>query len=562
MLVSHLVRRAAALVVVTTAFLSAQDLRLTYLGEGVNNELGRSIAGGLDVDGDGRPDWISGARGFSTSTFAGKAHVYSGIGSLLHTFVGLAAGDEFGVSVLLVPDLNGDGRAEVVVGSRYGNGLAGNDSGRVNIYAGGTWASLAVLEGSAPGENFGASVADVGDQNADGKPDIAIGVPCMGNGTLGRVEVRSGANFSILSVFTGTQLGEWFGYTVSAAGDLNNDGVTDIAVASIAFDGPAGVDAGKVTVFRGGSGVTIPTTLLQFDGEGAGDRIGIAMANVGDMDNDGIKDLVFGANRYDAPGTTINDNRGRAYLVGGGNGNLLRTWTGEEPKDWMGIGVASAGDIDGDGVSEILLGACQTEKGGAGRAYIVDGTNGNVRHAMRGEHASGISGNGDAFGFAVASVGDLDGDGACEFAVGAYGVDGFAGGNTGKLYTYSSAVRYINPNAAAPQHLDLRAVTWPTVGTDFTMKVTGAPANSVGLLGVSATRSDIALWGGTFYLDFASLTLAQFTTDGFGAAQFTTAIPSVVQLINLRGLVQIIVFDQAQISSVAWSNGMQIVLVP
>jgi hypothetical protein len=172
--------------------LFAQDPRFSVLGEGSGNELGRTISGGYDVNGDGRLDWIAGARGSAASTFPGKRYLYSGSGALLHTFIGQSAGDELGAAVALSPDLDGDGIGEVLVGSRYANGAAGNDCGRLTVYRGGTWTPLATIEGVLPGENLGASVAVVGDQDGDGKADFAVGVPCLVNGTPGRVEVRSG----------------------------------------------------------------------------------------------------------------------------------------------------------------------------------------------------------------------------------------------------------------------------------------------------------------------------------------------------------------------------------
>ena len=541
--------------------LAAQDPRFSVLGEASGNELGRTIAGGHDVNGDGRLDWIAGARGSQSSSFPGKAYVYSGNGALLHTFIGQQAGDELGAAVALSPDLDGDGIGEVLVGSRYANGVAGNDTGRLTIYRGGTWTPLVILEGTLPGENFGASVAVVGDQNGDGKADFAVGVPCLVNGTSGRVEIRSGATFQTLVTYTGTQAAEWFGYSVAPAGDLNSDGVPDIAVASVAYDGPAGVDAGRISVFRGGI-APLTTRLILVEGEGAGDRLGISMASVGDMNADLIPDLVFGASRFDLPGTPTNDNRGRAYLYSGANGTLLRTWTGEASKDWFGIGVSNGGDVDGDGIDEILIGACQTDKGGAGRAYLINGVTGQVLHVLRGEHASGIPGNGDAYGFAVSTLGDLDLDGASEFVVGAYGVDGFGGPNTGKLYVYSSAVVYFGVGLPAPQHLPLRAQTWPTIGTTFDVNVAGAVPFMPSLLGVAATRVDSQLWGGTMYLDFATVTFAPFNMDASGSYTFSVPIPNDVQLINLRGVMQVVSYDVTQPAFAGWSNGLQLTLVP
>jgi hypothetical protein len=216
----------------------------------------------------------------------------------------------------------------------------------------------------------------------------------------------------------------------------------------------------------------------------------------------------------------------------------MRTWTGEAQKDWFGIGVSNGGDVDGDGIDEILIGACQTDKGGAGKAYLVNGVTGQFCTCfaanMRAAFPATATLSGSRSRLSATSIRH----GASEFVVGAYGVDGFGGPNTGKLYVYSSAVLYYGIGLPAPQHLRLRAQTWPTIGTSFNAGVVGALPSCPPSLGLAATRVESQLWGGTMYLDYATVTFLPFSMDAFGAYVFSIPIPNDVNLINLRGVTQ------------------------
>lgn len=141
-------------------------------------------------------------------------------------------------------------------------------------------------------------------------------------------------------------------------------------------------------------------------------RFGHALAVAGDVDGDGLSELIVGAPGDDSAGLDV----GRVFLLRGKDGVLLQTWTGEAVEDFFGAAVAGPGDVDGDGVPDVLVGAYRHDTGGtrAGRAYVFSGATSLPLHVIDGLAP------GDEFGVGVAAVGDVDGDGRPDFAVGAH----------------------------------------------------------------------------------------------------------------------------------------------
>lgn len=214
---------------------------------------------------------------------------------------------------------------------------------------------------------------------------------------------------------------DMFGWSVAPAGDVNGDGVPDLIVGAPAYDGVAGF-AGKAYLFYGpitsdGSAANADATIRA---QTFGDNLGISVAAAGDVDNDGFDDLIIGARSNDTPGIQA----GRAYLfLGPLNGNLTNaqadaTFSGVEFEE-LGFSVASAGDLNDDGFSDLVLGAHRYSAASLGRAYVFFGP-------ITGHHASAsadaiITGefNNDDLGTSVASAGDVDGDGIDDLIVGA-----------------------------------------------------------------------------------------------------------------------------------------------
>jgi len=296
-------------------------------------------------------------------------------------------------------------------------------------------------------DTFGISVANAGDVNKDGIDDIVVGAylwdkPIPGSKkklkSIGRVYVYSGRDGSELwaTQMVGERSGDWFGYSVSGA-DVNGDGYADIIVGAPRADLTTTVngkvkvlkkDAGKTYIYSGKTGALMATV----QGDVAGDNLGWSVANAGDTDHDGVPDVVIGAPKADVvvAGKALKD-AGRALVCSGAVlasavdptanactvGNALFTVAGNTAGDWLGRAVAGAGDVDGDGHADVLIGLPKDDPAGkkdAGAAVIYSGATGTEWARANGENA------GDWFGYSVAGAGDLDGDTKADIVVGAY----------------------------------------------------------------------------------------------------------------------------------------------
>jgi len=398
----------------------------TFTGE-ADDHLGWSVSGAGDVNNDGYADLIVGAL-----ANVGRADVYSGrTGTLLWTFTGQASLDWFGSSVAGAGDVDNDGYADVIVGSPY-NDSVGSDAGLARVFSGHTGDLLWTFVGEAATSRLGWSVAGAGDLNNDGYDDVIIGAYWRGPG---KAYAHSGQTGELLWSSTGELSGDYFGWSVCGAGDVDNDGHADLIVGAIGNDA-GGESAGRVYVHSGQTGELLWT----FTGEAEGDYFGSSVSGAGDVDRDGYGDLIVGAQLSDAGG----EQAGRAYLYSGRTGAVLRTFTGESEGDRFGSSVAGAGDVNGDEYPDLVIGAPYNNAGGtdAGRAYLYSGRTGLLLWAISGEEA------GDRCGGCVSGAGDVDSNGYADLIVGASSND--AGGtNAGRAYVYSCA-----PPCDCPCHGD------------------------------------------------------------------------------------------------------------
>jgi ABC-type amino acid transport substrate-binding protein len=232
----------------------------TFNGDSAEDYFGRGLSSG-DVDDDGYADIVVGAHLADSTGKAdcGKVYVYSGKdGHLIWSWYGEATGDVFGAVVSATGDVNGDGYADIVVGSAWADYEGMTDAGKVWVFSGKTDSLLYTFHGQNAGDYFGFSVAIAGDVNLlrDGKDDIIIGAPFAGANETGKAYLFSGADGDTLCVFSGDTYNNRFGYAVSGAGDINRDGKDELLVGEEWAD-PCGLtDAGKVYVY---SGVTCDT---------------------------------------------------------------------------------------------------------------------------------------------------------------------------------------------------------------------------------------------------------------------------------------------------------------
>jgi len=395
--------------------------------------LGNPVTTAGDVNGDGFSDVIAGAQMLPTpEEFAGGAFLFMGSPDGIATVAGWRAETDQAAGGLdlraaSAGDVNGDGFSDVVVGApRYDAG--GADAGRVLAYLGGadglpttpSW----TFDGDQPGALLGSSVARAGDVDGDGFADVVIGVSGHDGGGLdeGRVLAFLGSAAGLVATpawtIDGDQAGASLGACVASAGDVNGDGFADVVLGEPLRDG-AGTDEGRARVYLGSPlGLVVTPAWQQASGQ-AGARFGASLASAGDVDRDGYSDVVVGAEGF----TNGLANEGAAFLYRGSPSGLSASaaWTaeGEQANARFGSTVCGAGDIDGDGYSDVAIAAIAHDGGQVdeGRVALFRGSATGVS-ASSAWTAEGNQANAD-FGSAVASAGDVNGDGYSDLAIGA-----------------------------------------------------------------------------------------------------------------------------------------------
>ncbi len=388
-----------------------------------NGILNVSVSSAGDVNGDGYSDVIVGAAGYSVST--GRAYIHFG-GPLMDniadvTMTGESTANYFGFAVSSAGDVNGDGYSDVIIGATGYSGF----TGRAYIFFGG--ASMDNLaDVTMTGDtaiSLGYSVSSAGDVNGDGYSDVIVGALAYALNT-GRAYVYLGGasmNNSADVILTGATSNNFFGKSVSSAGDVNGDGYSDVITGAFGFSS----NTGRVYVFFGGAVMNSVADVI-ITGEAAGDNLGNSVSSAGDVNGDGFNDVIVGAylNNAGSP------NAGRVYIfLGGSSMNNIAdvTITGDQDQNQLGISVSSAGDVNADGFSDVIIGA-NGYSAGTGRAYIHfggDSMDNTADMTMTGEAI------GNDFGASVSSAGDANGDGYSDVIVGAGGYS-----NTGRAYLY------------------------------------------------------------------------------------------------------------------------------
>ena len=415
---------AAPVLLLAPGAAAAQSPIYTFQGDDPADQFGIWVSAAGDVDGDGVTDLIAGAPGDDPNgSRSGSARVLSGAtGAVLHVFDGDATFDFCGISVDGAGDVDADGFADLVVGAN-GVGSIGN----ARVFSGQTGTQLYTFNGDQVFDNFGLSVSGAGDVDVDGFADVIVGAHHSTGNFLGYARVYSGASGAMLYDFVGSALKDEFGFDVSGAGDLNGDGHADLLVGVRLDDnlgGGANENSGSVQAFSGMDG----SLLYGIDGSAPNEFFGESVSGAGDVDGDSVPDLIVGA-RGATPNGSLS---GSARVFSGSTGNLLLTFDGDAANDWFGLSVSGAGDLNGDGSADLIVGAPQvTAAGGAGYARVFSGATGTPFFTVTGDSAD------DELGRAVSDAGDLNLDGAADVFAGAF--QGFSGPGAGYARAYSGA---------------------------------------------------------------------------------------------------------------------------
>ena len=371
-----------------------------------------------DFDGDGFADALAGAEGADAAyLYRGAA---GGLDATADVVFAGPAGSAFGGSVAYAGDLNADGFADVAVGAALAQPGSLFQAGQVSVYLGsaaGDAAADGVIDG-ALGALLGSVVGAAGDVDADGFADLYVSAPGSESAFLFRGGPGGALDTTADATLSGTP-GSSFGLDVGVAGgDLNGDGFGDLAAGGPGDDA-AGAGAGRVDVWLGGPGAFDPVADAAFFGEAPGDAFGIWVDGAGDVNGDGFADLIVGAGSSDGAGADAG--RAYVFFggPGGPDASADGVLDGEAAGDQLGARVAGLGDLNGDGLADVGAGAPTSDAGGAaaGRAYVFFGAAGAALDATADGVLTG-SGAGENFGM-IGAAGDVDGDGVDDLIVGA-----------------------------------------------------------------------------------------------------------------------------------------------
>lgn len=342
-----------------TYVLSGKTGAQLYLLPGAPGDLqGYAIADAGDTDGDGTADIVSGAPGSGAQP--GRAYLYSGAtGELLHTFTGLGAGDSFGSAVASAGDLDRDGHADVLVGATNADAL-GPDSGQAYVFSGRTYALIRTLQAGGDGDLFGSATDSTGDLDRDKVPDLVVGAQDAGADRRGAAYVFSGKHGKLLFRIDAPATGEEFGsFFAAGVGDLNGDRIPDVYVGDYS-DNALGADSGRAAVYSGKDGRQLHEWLGSAAGEGMGPG-----REAGDVDGDGRPDLAIGS-------YTSSDGAaqaGQIEIYSGATGALIRRITSTVPFEQLGFDAVGLGDVNGDGIPDLLGSAANGDT-----VYLIAGT--------------------------------------------------------------------------------------------------------------------------------------------------------------------------------------------